>query len=100
MALNDYRGEPVLSGSWLYGGVQRQRISIVAYDHDPAYAQWLDDLAYEGPEIHGHTCEQTPLGPEGRLYRVGQTSCPYVPTVEEAKAWADRQPWGPVSWDE
>jgi hypothetical protein len=99
MALDDYRGERVLSGSWLYDGVLIQRIDIVAYDHDPGHARWLDDCLYEGPQVHGDTYDQVPLGPDGRLYSVGRTSCPYYPTLDEAKAWAERQPWAPITWD-
>jgi hypothetical protein len=99
MALNDYEGEPVLGGSWLYDGALQRRVLIVAYDHDPAHAQWLDDLLYEGPEIHGDSHEPMPLGPEGRLYSVSNTSCPYYPTLQQAKAWAEEQPWAPITWD-
>ena len=91
MALDDFKGEPVLSGTWLYGGVKAERISILARNYDYYYAMYEEADALEGEE-------PTPLGPDGRLYYV--SASPPLPTIEEAKAWADSQPWGPVDWDE
>ncbi len=99
MALNDYQGDPVLGGWWLYDGAVQQRVVIVAYDHDPAHAQWLDDCLYEGPEVHGDSYDPVPLGADGRLYSVSGAKCPYYPTLEQAKAWAEKQPWAPITWD-
>jgi hypothetical protein len=43
--------------------------------------------------------EMTSRRPDGVLYHVRGTSCPDLDSIAEAKAWADSQPWGPVSWD-
>lgn len=93
MAIDDYEGEPVVSGTWFYSGSLPQRITIIARNYDMNYSMFAaEDALLDGEQ-------PIPLGPDGRLYYVGYTSSPGHPTLEEAKAWADSQPWGPVTWD-
>ena len=101
MALTDFQGEPVLGGTWLYDGTEPRRVLIVACNFDKTYAMIQDDRLYgvddlrEGEENHA----PEPMGPDGCLYYVRDTSSPGLKTLAEAKAWADSQPWGPVVWD-
>ncbi len=96
MALDDYDGEIVLTGTWLYDGQAPTSIEVVARNFD---AFW-ESVDYEEPGR-----ELMPLGPEGRLYTVSFSSGrssgwgPFQ-TIEALKAWADAQPWGPVTWDD
>jgi hypothetical protein len=41
-----------------------------------------------------------PDTPDGFVYYVSATSGGEFHSVDEAKRWADAQPWGPVNWDE
>ena len=101
VAINDFLGEPVAVGTWLYGGVAPQRAIIVACNFDRAHAMALDEIGYAAE----HEVELEPpgdpraLGPDGVFYHVANTTCPDFDTIAEAKAWADNQPWGPVAWD-
>ncbi|WP_304283391.1 hypothetical protein [Caulobacter segnis] len=100
MAIDDYTGEPVIFGSWLYGGTVRQRIAIVACNFDRAHADYLEEMEHVREQHGGELPPPSPprpLGSDGVLYHVG--SSPDFETVAEAKAWVDAQPWGPVIWD-
>jgi hypothetical protein len=88
MALDDDKGEVVLSGTWLYDGAIPKLITIIARNFDYSYDPDNEDCADHA---------ETPLGPDGRLYYVTHSWQPYQ-TLAEAKAWADAQPWGPVKW--
>ena len=91
MALGDHDGELVLSGTWLYDGQTRERITIIARDYDIYYSTYqADGMIEEGDQ-------PVPLGPDGRLYYVAAS--PPLGSLDEAKRWADGQPWGPVEWD-
>ncbi len=96
MALDDYLGEVVLTGTWLYDGKVPKPICVIARNFD---AFW------KSPDFEELDRDPIPLGPEGRLYTVAfppardWDAWPYQ-TVDELKAWADTQAWGPVTWDE
>jgi hypothetical protein len=50
----------------------------------------------------GEFMETSPI-PEtrdGHLYYSGSGASPNFLSLAEAKAWADAQPWGPVTWDD
>ena len=91
MALDDWHGEPVLSGTWFYDGQVPERITILARNYDMRHSMYEADGMLEAGE------EPVPLGPDGRLYYVSKS--PPLRSLEEAKAWADMQPWEPVEWD-
>jgi hypothetical protein len=93
MALSDYEGELVLTGTWLYAGVQLQHVAIIARNYDVEFSMLAAEDALEPDD------QPIPLGPDGRLYYVQGTSSPGHPTFEEAMAWADAQSWGPVKWN-
>lgn len=94
MALHDYKGVPVLNGTWLYDGVQVQHVVIIATNYDVEFSMLSEEDALEPDE------QPIPLGPDGRLYYVQATSSPGHQTISEAKAWANSQPWAPVKWDD
>ena len=92
MALNDYQGEYVTGGTFLYDGTVPMRITIIAKDHDACYAlgeaeNWLEPD--ETPQ---------PLGPDGLLYYQKGELTPHQ-TLAEVKAWIDAKAYGPVKWD-
>jgi hypothetical protein len=91
VGLNDSHGEPVLRGTWLYDGRKRETITIVARSYDMRFSTFAADGMLEDGE------QPVPLGPDGRLYYVAAS--PPLRSLEEAKEWADSQPWGPVEWD-
>jgi hypothetical protein len=91
MALDDRDGEPVLSGTWLYDGQTRERVTIIARNYDMRYSVYDAEGMLEDGE------QPVPLGPDGRLYYVAAS--PPLRSLEEAKHWADSQPWGPVKWE-
>ncbi|WP_395943161.1 hypothetical protein [Brevundimonas sp.] len=93
MALNDYQGEYVTGGTFLYDGLVPKRVTIIAKDHDASYAlgkaeDWLEP---------GETA--MPVGPDGVLYyQLGELT-PHQ-TLAQAKAWIDGKDYGPIDWDE
>ena len=95
MALNDYDGETVARGSWLYTGLPKQ-IEVVAFDCDYFFVRMPTDDGREA--LQGY-----PLNDEGRLYYLKPEGdvLPLKPftTIADAKRYALAQPWG-VSWEE
>jgi hypothetical protein len=91
MALNDFEGELVLVGWFLYDGAVPTRIEIVARDYDVAFHVNEVGDGFEPRRT------PTPLGPDGRLYYLRGNLDPH-PSLEGVQAWADSQPWGPVDW--
>ncbi len=97
MARTDYEGEYITGGSWLYAGSAPSRVEILGRSYDRQYAMAEADEQLEPGET------PTPLGPEGLLYSVrysGNAEDGLFQTIQEAKGWADAQPWGPVTWDD
>lgn len=94
MALDDYEGEAVATGSWLYDGETR-KIEIVAFDCDYFFERMPGD---DGRDVW----EAYSLNEEGRLYYLKPDGevLPLKPftTVAEAKQYAMSQPWS-VRWD-
>ena len=81
----------VATGTWFYGGTVPRPIAIWAKPPSDSSSRYDEDDQLD---------ESTPI-PEtkdGYLY----CSVPgrgEFPTLEDAKAEADAQPWGPVVWD-
>lgn len=100
MAIDDDDGEPVASGFWLYDGSVRMPIAVVKRNFDILHAMYLEEMEHVRHD-HGYELPPKPPakpGPDGVFYSVANS--PDFETIEEAKAWADVQPWGPVSWGE
>ena len=100
MAINDYDGEPVLGGFWLYDGTVRMSVSVMKRNFDIEHANYLEEMEHVRLD-HGYELPppQPPAepGPDGVFYYV--LNSPSFDTIDEAKDWADGQPWGPVTWD-
>lgn len=93
MTRDDYEGETVATGRWLYDGWP-MTIEIVAFNCDYYY----DRI----PTAEAHAVGRTPLNDNGSLYYLkacgGDVHPKAFATIVEAKRWAEAQPWG-VSWD-
>lgn len=92
MARNDYEGEYVTGGEFLYDGQVPMRIVIIARDYDVWYS-----LAHAEDWLEPGQCP-IPVGPDGLLYYQHGELKPH-PTLEEAKAWIDAKGYGPSRWD-
>jgi hypothetical protein len=83
--------ETVATGTWLYDRVVTRQIKIIAKPARFASSRYDDDDQLDEATPVPHT-------PDGFVYKCvpggGESA-----TLEEAKAWADAQPWGPVKWD-
>ncbi len=95
MALDDYDGETVATGQWLYDGLPK-RIEVVAFDCDYFFERMPTD---DGREMQ----VAYPLNAEGRLYylRPEGDVLPLKPftNIADAKQYALEQPWS-VTWKE
>ena len=84
------RNKIVATGTWFYDKTVPQRIAIYAKPARFASSRYDDDDKLD---------ESRPIPDtiDGFLYycRPGSEHL----TIEDAKAWADAQPWGPVTWD-
>ena len=81
----------VAAGVWLYDKVVPHRIEIFAGPAEFAASRFDDDENLDDTV-------PVPKTQDGRVYYVGDRR-PEFHSLEEAKAWADTQPWGPVEWD-
>jgi len=61
MALDNYDGEVVLTGMWLYDGKSPTPIQVIARTFD---------ASHEAEDCEDSDREPMPLGPDGRLYTV------------------------------
>jgi hypothetical protein len=80
----------VASGTWLYDGSVPHRIDIYSLPAELAGSRFDEDDQLD-------PTTPIPQTPDGNVYR--STFGREQPTLEEAMAWADAQPWGPVKWD-
>ena len=74
-----------------YDGRSPEQVTVIARNYDMRYSTFEADGMLEDGE------QPVPLGPDGRLYYV--SASPPLRSLQEAKKWADSQPWGPVEWD-
>jgi len=82
----------VATGIWLYDGRIPKRIVIYAKPARFAASRYdYDDQLDESRPI--------PATLDGFLYSCSLGGCGDYLTIDEAKMWADDQPWGPVKWD-
>ena len=81
----------VATGIWLYDRTAPRRIAIYAQPVRFASSRYdNDDQLDESRPI--------PETPDGLVYTCDLTGGSHH-TLDEAKDWADQQPWGPVEWD-
>jgi hypothetical protein len=88
----DQRDKAVALGTWLYNGVAPQRIEIRAKPARFASSRYDDDDRLD-------ESRPIPDTKEGFLYYSWPGGATDHATIEDVKAWADAQPWGPVIWD-
>lgn len=84
----------VATGTWFYDGTVPRPIAVWAKPASYAYGRFdEDDRLIESRPV--------PETKDGFLYIFvpGQSYRFEFLTIEEAKAAADAQPWGPVRWD-
>jgi hypothetical protein len=83
----------VASGYWLYDGLIRHQVSVVAIG--AAFASSRHD---QNEEIDPTT--PIPETPDGRVYYVqsGGRGIEFD-TMQAAIDWANTQPWAPIFWD-
>jgi hypothetical protein len=101
MTTDDFSCQPAATGTWLYDGSVPHRVEILACNYDRIHAGYLEEMEHVLQD-HGYEMDlpgpPRPLGPDGVLYHVW--SSPDFDTIAEAKAWAETQPCGPITWDE
>lgn len=81
----------VASGTWFYDKTVPKPISIYAVPARLSGSRYDDDDQLD---------ESTPIPNtvDGFVYRCSLGGGGEHATVDEARAWADSQPWGPVTW--
>ena len=82
----------VASGTWFYDGTVPMRIQIYAKLPRFARKRYEDHDQIDGSR-------PIPETKDGFLYYCEPVVSDEYLTIEDAKAWADSQPWGPVTWD-
>lgn len=87
-----YSFETVAAGTWFYDGTVPKRIEIVAVPARFAASRYNDDDELDDAAL-------VPETDDGFLYRFRGAVGGEFRSVKAAQAWADAQPWGPVTWD-
>jgi hypothetical protein len=92
-------------GIWLYNRTVPHTIEIYARPAKFAGSRFKepDENTPEPDTADGFVFDENapiPDTPDGFVYYVSATSGGEFHSVEDAKRWADAQPWGPVKWDE
>ncbi|MEW6435540.1 MAG: hypothetical protein AB1508_00050 [Pseudomonadota bacterium] len=82
----------IVSGIWFYDGIVPRPITIWAKPASDSSTRYDDDDQLD-------PARPIPVTKDGFLYCSVPGHGEFL-TVEEAKANADAQPWGPVKWDE
>ena len=82
----------VATGTWLYDKTVPTPIAI--YAMPPRLSESRRDDEYQFDDS-----KPVPETKDGFLYVCEPLGGEEFLTIEEAKAWADAQPWGPVKWD-
>jgi hypothetical protein len=83
----------VAAGTWMYGGSVPMKVKIFAVPAELSatrYVEGPDGIEQIDPAL------PIPMAPDGWVYRVD--TGPEFPTLTEATAWLDGQPYGPISW--
>jgi hypothetical protein len=82
----------VATGIWLYDKIVPTRITIHAMPARDSNSRRDDDYQFDDSK-------PIPETRDGFLYFCAPEGGDEFLTIEDAKAWADAQPWGPVKWD-
>jgi hypothetical protein len=86
----------VAIGTWLYDGEVPRKIELLSRPAAEAGSRWIEDE--QTGEFIIDESAPVPVTADGLVYYVGATSGGEFLSIDEAIAWADRQPWGPVEW--
>jgi hypothetical protein len=86
----------VATGVWYYDGIVPRRIEIYKKESRFASSRFDRDTDEE-PMID--EARPIPATKDEYLYYCLLGASGEHLSVEEVKAWADAQPWGPVKWD-
>jgi hypothetical protein len=97
MAITEFNGVTVQTGSWVYDGCVNMGVCIIARNFEPDFE----------PDEEGEPVVVSP-GPDNVLYylaKLGEPSHSHVhilsgafETPEALKDWIEAQPWAPVEW--
>ena len=90
---NEKISKVVATGTWFYDRVVPREIRIYAKPARFASSRYDDDDQID-------ESRPVPETIDGFLYFCAPWSSGDHLTVQEAKAWADAQPWGPIIWDD
>jgi hypothetical protein len=85
--------EVVATGTWLYDRTVPSPISIMRKPATRAYSR------FDSETDRFDESKPIPKTKDGFLYFCSLGKSGEHLDVEDAKAWADAQPWGPVYWD-
>src|SRR5690242_12922963 len=91
-------------GIWLYNRTVPHTIEIYAKPAKFARSRFreADENTLALATCDGFVLDENapiPDTPDGFVYYVGATSGGEFHSIQEAKQWADSQPWGPVHWE-
>ncbi|MDF0583536.1 hypothetical protein [Bradyrhizobium yuanmingense] len=89
--------EKVAEGTWHYDGDIPRRIAVYRKEARLSSSRFNRDTEEE-PSID--ESRPIPETKDGFLYYCLLTNSGEHLSLDEAKAWADAQPWGPVKWDD
>jgi hypothetical protein len=89
-------GKIVATGTWHYDGSVPRRIAVCAKEARFASSRY-DWENHDSPTLD--EARPIPESRDGFLYYCFPGSSGEYLSVEDAMAWADAQPWGPVVWD-
>jgi|SRR5579871_962541 len=101
----DFEIRVVARGIWLYDGTVPQAIEVRARPAEFAKSRWVE--VDENPTPGGFITQDgfvldanapIPETPDGFVYYLSSGRGEFH-TIEDAKRWADAQPWGPVKWE-
>lgn len=82
-------------GYYLYEGTIRRPVEIEAYPVEHACSRYIE--SENGLIVDPQS--PIPKSPNGYLYRVDVTSGVDFITLEDARNWANSQPWAPIFWN-
>lgn len=88
--------KPVATGTWYYDGGVPKRIEVYKKEAQFASSRFNRDTD-DQPTIDDS--KPIPATRDGYLYFCLLGNSGEHLSVEDVKAWANSQPWGPVDWD-
>jgi hypothetical protein len=100
MGGSDAMGDKVATGIWYYDGQVPRPITIYRKEARLASSRFDHDRYDENDEPMLDESRPIPPTKDGYLYFCFPAKSGEHLSVDEVKAWADAQPWGPVKWDD